>query len=280
MFGKFTSKISSFFFKDIVLKFKFKFKGFSLVLEYTEINEDVVSYLSNILFFSLCFMLILDFFFIFLMLKLNIFFNILSFVVTIFVSGTFGVMLFLILYKYPYYLLDSKKKELNIEIERSVRHLSVLKDDRLTIKDILKILHNLEGNKILTIEIKKILTLSDLNNNLKATLLSAVNSTYSELEKKLFSKFIDVLDNKETLSKVVNDFLVNLEQSQKEYSEQKKSRINILFQTNVFLFFLIIIMLVSIFLIPLSQEVIRSTILFVSIVFPIIEFILILVLYK
>lgn len=280
MFGKVITKISSYFFKDIVQKLEYRFKDLSLVLEHTSINEDVVSYLSNILFISLYFTLVLEFFLIFLMLKLNIFFNFFSFIVTIFVSGTFGVMVFLILYKFPYYLLDSKKKELNLEVERSVKHLSVLKDEKLTIKDVLVILQNLEGNKILTIEATRLLTLSNLNNNLRDTLLSAINKTYSEAEKNFFFKLVDVIDKKDTLSNVVMDYLGSLEQSKKEINEQKKSRINLLFQVNVFLFFLIIILIVGLFLVPLSQESIKGIILFISIVFPIIEFILIVVLYK
>lgn len=189
-------------------------------------------------------------------------------------------MVFLILYKFPYYLLDSKKKELNLEVERSVKHLSVLKDEKLTIKDVLVILQNLEGNKILTIEATRLLTLSNLNNNLRDTLLSAINKTYSEAEKNFFFKLVDVIDKKDTLSNVVMDYLGSLEQSKKEINEQKKSRINLLFQVNVFLFFLIIILIVGLFLVPLSQESIKGIILFISIVFPIIEFILIVVLYK
>ena len=280
MFGKAITKISSYFFKDLVLKLEHRFKGLSLVLNHTNINEDTVSYISNILFISLCFIFILEFFLIFLMLKLSIFFNFFSFIVTIFVSGTFGVMVFLILYKFPYYLLDSKKKELDIEVERSVRHLSVLKDENLTIRDILVILQNLDGNRILTVEAKRLLTLSNLNNNLRDTLLTAINQTYSESEKNFFFKLIDVIDKKDTLSNVIVDYLGSLEQSKKEINEQKKSRINLLFQVNVFLFFLIIILVVSLFLAPLSQESIKSIILFISIVFPIIEFILIVVLYK
>jgi len=280
MFGKVITKISSYFFKDLVLKLEHRFKGLSLVLNHTNINEDTVSYISNILFISLCFIFILEFFLIFLMLKLSIFFNFFSFIVTIFVSGTFGVMVFLILYKFPYYLLDSKKKELDIEVERSVRHLSVLKDENLTIRDILVILQNLDGNRILTVEAKRLLTLSNLNNNLRDTLLTAINQTYSESEKNFFFKLIDVIDKKDTLSNVIVDYLGSLEQSKKEINEQKKSRINLLFQVNVFLFFLIIILVVSLFLAPLSQESIKSIILFISIVFPIIEFILIVVLYK
>jgi len=280
MFGEIITKMAAFFFKDIIKRLKPKFMNLGKVLEYTNINEDSVTYISNILFISFFILVVIEFILIYLMINLSIYFSPFTFLVTIFLSATFGAMVFLLLYKFPYYLLDSKKKEIDFEIEQSIRHLAVLKDDKLTISDVLNILTNLENNKVLTLETQKIISISNLNNNLKDTLKHVVNTTYSELERTFFRKVIDVLDKKEVLTKVVMEFLNNLEQSRKELSEQKKSRINLLFQVNIFLFFFIVILLISIFLVPLTQITIKNILLFIAIVFPIVEFILIIILYK
>jgi archaellum biogenesis protein FlaJ (TadC family) len=189
-------------------------------------------------------------------------------------------MVFLLLYKFPYYILESKKKEIDVELENTIRHLSVLDDDALSVNDVLNILLKLENNELLTEEARRIITLSGINSNLKDTLRQAVKDTYSELEKNFFRKLIDVIDNKEKIGKVVSDFLITLEQSRKEASEEKKSRINLLFEVNIFLFFFIIILLTSLFLVTLDHNTLRSLLMFIAIIFPIVEFILIVILFK
>jgi archaellum biogenesis protein FlaJ (TadC family) len=280
MFGKLFTKISTFFFKDIILKFKNKFSNFNKILGAADINEDLSTYLSNIIFISFFLFVVFEFLFIYLMILLNIYFNILSFIITVFLSFTVSSMIFFLLYKYPYFIVDSKRRKIDDEIGHSIKHLAVLNDENLTVKDILIFLTSLENNKLLTEESKKILSISNLNNNLKDTLKSVVNNTYSDLEKNLFRKLIDVLDNKEKLNDVINNFLIEYDKSKKEINEQKKSRINLLFQVNIFLFFLVILFLITIFVVNLDQKTIKDLLFFVAILFPIIEFLLIIVLYK
>jgi hypothetical protein len=280
MFSKKLTKISLFFFKDIVSKFQFAFSNFDNVLDYTGINEDSISYVSNILFISLFSFIVLEFLSIFLMINLNILFNLLSFFITIFISITFSFMIFLLLYKYPYYLLDSKKKQITSEFNRTIKHLSVLKDEDLTIKDVLNIFINLEGNDFLSTEAKKIITMTNQRHNLRDVFKTIIYETYSEVEKNFFRKLIDVIDKKEDLNKVVSDFLNTLEQSKREFSEQKKSRVNLLFSIAIFLFFFFITVLIILFITSLSFSFLKEAILIFSIVFTIIEVLLIIILFK
>ncbi len=280
MFSKFLTQISSFFFKDLVLMFKDNLKSFEKVLDYTGINEDSVSYISNILFIALFFLIVIEFALIFLMIKLNILFNIFSFFITVFIAFTFSFMIFLLLYKYPYYLLDAIKKEIGDEFNRTIRHLSVLKDENLTIEDVLKVFENLENNDLLSKEAKKIMALTNYNHNLRDTFKSIISETYSEIEKNFFRKLIDVIDKKENLNQVVSDFLSSLEQSRREISEQKKSRINLLFLMYIFLFFLFIIILVILFFTFSDYLYLKDALLVFAIIFGIIEFILVIILYK
>lgn len=280
MFSKFLTKISSFFFKELVLKFKPFIGNLDKVLDYSEINEDYVTYLSNILFITLIFFIIFEFLIIFLMISLNILFNFLSFIVTIVVSFTFSFMIFLLLFKYPFYLLNIKKKKVDEEFTRTIRHLSVLKDEDLSIYDVLKVFENLEGNEILSKEAKKIMLVSKKNTSLKDTFKSIINETYSEIEKSFFRKMIKVIDKKEDLNQVVFEFLTSLEQSRKEKSEQKKSKINLLFLMSVFLFFSFIIVLILIFMTITDLYLLRNMLFIFGIIFTIIEFILILLLIK
>lgn len=280
MFSKFLTKISGFFFRDIVVSFKDNLKGFEKVLDYTGINEDSVSYVSNILFISLFFLIIIEFSLIFLMIKLNILFNLLSFFVTVFISFTFSFMIFLLLFKYPYYLLDGIKKQISDEFDKTIRHLSVLRDEKLTINDVLNVFLNLENNEILSKEARKIISLTNYNHNLRDTFKSIISETYSEVEKNFFRKMIDVIDKKEELNQVVIDFLTSLEQSRREISEQKKSRVNLLFLMSIFLFFVFIIILVILFFSFSDYFFLKDALLIFAIIFGVIEFILIFILYK
>ena len=280
MFGKIFTKLSTYFLGELVSKFENRFKNFSKVLTYANINEDPTTYISNSLFASFLLFLFLEFGTILMMIKLNILFGLFSFLITILLSFTFASLVFILFCKYPYYVLESKKKEIDYELENSIRHLSVLEDKSLTIKDILNILLKLENNKLLSEEAQKILTLSSINSNIKDTLRQVIKETYSELEKNFFRRLIDVIDNKDQIGKVVNEFLESLEQLRKEASEQKKSSVNLLFEVNIFLFFFVIILLTSLFLISLDQQTIRSLLMFIAIVFPIVEFVLVVILFK
>jgi|GEM_PF-1046125 len=280
MFGKIFTKLSTFLFGELVSTFENRFKNFTKVLSYANVNEDAVTYISNVLLISFLCLLFIEFFIIFLMVKLNILFSLFSFVVTLVLSFTFASLVFILLCKYPYYILESKKKEIDFELENTIRHLSVLEDKALTIKDILNILQRLEDNKLLSDEAKKSISVSNLNLNLKDTLRQVIKETYSELEKNFFRRLIDVIENRDQIGKVVSEFLTSLEQLRKETSEQKKSSINLLFEVNIFLFFFVIILLSSIFLIPLEQETIRSLLMFIAIIFPIVEFVLVVILFK
>ena len=280
MFGKILTQLSSYFVGGIVSKFENRFKNFSQILNYAGMGEDVNTYLSNILFISLIVFIFLEFTMILVMVKLNILFGIFSFFITIMISFTFSGMVFLLLYRYPHYILDSKKKEIDFELENTIRHLSVLDDEVLTVKDILVLLSSFEQNKLLTKDAQKIINMSNLNLNLKDTLRQVVKETVSELEKNFFRKLIDVLDNKEKIGKVVTGFLDELEESRKVATEEKISRINLLFEVNVFLFFFVIVLLTSLFLVTLDQKTLKDLLMFIAIVFPIVEFVLIVILYK
>ncbi len=280
MFGKILTQLSSYFVGGIVSKFENRFKNFSQILNYAGMGEDVNTYLSNILFISLIVFIFLEFTMILVMVKLNIMFSIFSFFITIMISFTFSGMVFLLLYRYPHYILDSKKKEIDFELENTIRHLSVLDDEVLTVKDILVLLSSFEQNKLLTKDAQKIINLSNLNLNLKDTLRQVVKETVSELEKNFFRKLIDVLDNKEKIGTVVTGFLDELEESRKVATEEKISRINLLFEVNVFLFFFVIVLLTSLFLVTLDQKTLKDLLMFIAIVFPIVEFVLIVILYK
>ncbi len=280
MFGKIFTKLSTYLFGELVSTFENRFKNFTKVLTYANINEDAITYLSNVLLTSFLLFLLIEFGIILVMVKLNILFNMFSFFITLLLSFTFASLVFILLCKFPYYILESKKKEIDFELENTIRHLSVLEDKALTIKDILNILQKLENNKLLSEEAKKIITVSNLNLNLKDTLRQVIRETYSELEKNFFRRLIDVIDNRDQIGKVVSEFLTSLEQLRKEASEQKKSSINLLFEVNIFLFFFVIILLSSIFLIPLDMETIRSLLMFIAIIFPIVEFVLVVILFK
>ena len=167
MFGKFFTKISEFFFSEISKLIVPKFKELSKTLSFTDIEEDAQTYLSNILFLSFLIGIILEFLMIFVMLKLNILFNIFTFVLTIIIAFTFAGLIFIILYNYPKFILLSNKKKIEEELETSIKHLSVLQDKNLTVKDVLYLLQKIDNNKILTVESKRILSMSDLNKNLK-----------------------------------------------------------------------------------------------------------------
>ncbi|NCP72016.1 hypothetical protein GW835_01320 [archaeon] len=280
MFSKFLTSISLFFLKDIVMQFKGTFKNFDRVLEYTGINEDSISYISNISFISIFFLIVIEFAFIYLMIRLGILFNLFSFFITIFISFTFAFMIFLLLFKYPFFILNNIKKEIGSEFQRSIKHLSVLRDENLTIKDVLNVFENLENNDILSREAKKIIALNKRNHNLKDTFKSIISETYSEVEKNFFRKLIEVIDQKEDLNQVILDFLTNLEQSKRELSEQKKSRINILFLMSIFLFFFFIVILIIFFITFTDYFLLKESLLIFSIIFAVIEFVLIGILYK
>jgi hypothetical protein len=280
MFGKIITKISCFLFSDIIKFVKPYFKNLSKALDYANIGEDADTYIPNILFIAFICAIVLEFLMIFVMLKINIFFTILSFLVTIFLSFTFATIIFLILYKYPFYLIGSKKTEMELEIKKSLKHLSALKDKDLTVKDILVILQKLEFNYILTDECKKILSMADINRNLRGTLEFICKNTYSELEYDFFKKLIDVLDTKKELSNIITEFLENVEQDIKEQNDQRKTKINLLFQINIFLFFLVFILIFGIFLTSIVLEQMHNILLIISFIFPIIEIVLIVVLNK
>lgn len=280
MFGKVFSKIAGFFFADIAKILSPQFKGLSKTIEFTDINEDINTYLSNSLFLAFLVGFILELLMVYVLLKLNIYFSIISFLVTIFIAATFAILVFIVLYKFPYYIVKSKKKDIETELEISVKHLSVLQDKNLTVKDVLLLLQSIEGNKILSEESKKILKLTDLNQNLKSTLKYICSNTYSEQEYTFFSKLIDVIDKRATLSEAISEYLVSVEQTKKEKAEQKKTKINLLFQINVFLFVVIFLLVFSIFLMPVYEESIKDLLFAIAIVFPIVEILLVFVLSK
>jgi len=280
MFGRMLSKVSLFFFKDFVKLFDFDLAKFEKVIKYTEIDENSVTYISNIMFLSFIVFVIFEILFIFVMVQVNIYFNLLSFIVTIFLSLTIALLVFLLFFRYPYYLLKIKKSEFDTEIEKSIKHLAVMSNKNTTLIDILNLLKNLEGNILLSKEAKTILTVSNLNHNLKDTFNHIIKTTYSKLEKDFFEKLILVNDGKANLVETLNAFIDSLYQSRKEQSEERKSKINLLFQVNSFLFFFVIILLFSIFLVPFNQDYIKQVLYAIAIIFPIVEFILIIILYK
>lgn len=280
MFGRLFTKISLFFFGEVAKVFVPRFKELSKTLSFTNIEEDVLTYLSNILFLSFIIWLILVFLLIFVMLKLNIFFNLFTFILTIIISFTFAGLVFIILYNYPKYILVSNKKEIEEELEKSIKHLSALKDSNLTVKDVLLLLQKIENNRILTAESKKILAMADLNKNLKETLRFICDNTYSEQEHTFFSKLVDVLDNKYKIEQVINDYFISTEQTLKEKEDHQRSRITLLFEINIFLFFLVFVLVFSVFLMPVYKESIKDILFVIAIVFPIIEIILIAILNK
>jgi len=280
MFGKTITKISRFFFEDVAKIIKPSFSSLENVLSYSNIHENLIEYLSGILFISFLVGLAIEFVIIFLMLKLNIYFNIMSFVISIFISITFATMIFVILYKYPFYFVLSKTKEINSELEDSIRHLHVLQDKSISVADALNILMTLEGNKLLTEETNKILSMADLNKNLKGTLSYVVSHTYSELERDFFRSLIDVLDGKENLNQVTSGFIEDIEEDRRNRLVERRNKTNLLFQVNIFLFFFVLILLLSIFLTPVYDSSIKDILLFVAVIFPIIEFLLIFLLNK
>lgn len=280
MFGKFLSRISNFFFGEISKYIAPRFKELTKLLTITDIEENIQTYLSNCLFLSFLFGICLEFLMIFVMLKLNILFTIFTFLITITISFTFAGFIFMTLYRYPHYLINSNKKELEEELETSIKHLSVLQDPKMSVKDVLLLFQKIETNRLLTDESKKILAMADLNNNLKATLKQICNSTYSEQEYDFFSKLVDVLDNKAALSKVISDYLDSTEHLRKEKEERKRSKITLLFEINIFLFFLIFILIFSVFLMPFYRDSIRNILFIIAIAFPVVELILIFILHK
>jgi len=280
MFGRFFTKISLFFFGEVAKVFVPRFKELSKTLSFTNIEEDVLTYLSNILFLSFIIWLILVFLLIFVMLKLNILFNLFTFILTIIISFTFAGLVFIIFYNYLKYILVSNKKEIEEELEKSIKHLSALKDSNLTVKDVLLLLQKIENNRILTAESKKILAMADLNKNLKETLRFICDNTYSEQEHTFFSKLVDVLDNKYKIEQVINDYFISTEQTLKEKEDHQRSRITLLFEINIFLFFLVFVLVFSVFLMPVYKESIKDILFVIAIVFPIIEIILIAILNK
>jgi hypothetical protein len=280
MFGKLFSKISLFFFSEVSKILAPRFKDLSKTLAFTNIEEDIQTYLSNILFFSFIIGAILEILIIFVLVKLNILFSLFTFILTIVVSVTFAILVFIILYKYPQYIVVSNKKKIEEELEKSVKHLSVLQDSSLTVKDILFLLQKIDHNQLLTEQSKKIIAMSDLNNNLKETLKYICDNTYSEQEYSFFSKLIEVLDKKSKLVDIINEYLISTEQTRKEKEEQQRSKITLLFEINIFLFFLIFILVFSVFLMPVSKESIKGILFAVAIIFPIIEFILVMILNK
>lgn len=141
-------------------------------------------------------------------------------------------------------------------------------------------LQKIDHNQLLTEQSKKIIAMSDLNNNLKETLKYICDNTYSEQEYSFFSKLIEVLDKKSKLVDIINEYLISTEQTRKEKEEQQRSKITLLFEINIFLFFLIFILVFSVFLMPVSKESIKGILFAVAIIFPIIEFILVVILNK
>jgi ABC-type multidrug transport system fused ATPase/permease subunit len=280
MFSKRLTKISKYFFKDILLKHDYFFKDFNKIIEYSDIDENFITYLSNILFISLFSLIFIEFVLIYLMIVLNILFNLFSFFITIFISFTFSFMIFLLLYRYPYYLVDSKKSKISEEFSKTIKHLSVLKDEKLTVHDVLNVFLNIEENYFLSKDAKKILLLESKTKNLKDTLKSVISSSYSEVEKNFFRKLIDVIDKKENLNNVISEFLSYLEQSRKEVSEQKKNRINLLFSILIFLFFIFLFVFLIILFAFSSHLFLKKIILIFAIIFSIVEVLMIFILYK
>lgn len=280
MFSKRLTKISKYFFKDILLKYDYFFKDFNKVLEYSDVDENYLSYLSNILFISVFSLIFIEFILIYLMIVLNILFNLFSFFITVFIAFTFSFMIFLLLYRYPYYLLDSKKSKISEEFNKTIKHLSVLKDDKLTVHDVLNVFLNIEENYFLSKDAKKILLLESRTKNLKDTLKFVIGSSYSEVEKNFFRKLIDVIDKKENLNNVISDFLNNIEQSRKEISEQKKNRINLLFSIFIFLFFIFLFVFLILLFVFSNNLLFKKILLIFAIVFSIVEVVMIFVLYK
>jgi hypothetical protein len=280
MFGKILSRIALFFFKDIVKLFNFDLVKFDKIIKYINIDENSVTYISNVLLLSFIAFVVFEIFLIFVMIKLNIYFNILSFIITIILSLIIFAIVFFLFYRYPYYLLNTKKKEFDFEIEKSISHLSVIADEKLSIIDVLNLLQNLEGNVLLSIETKAILTISNLNHNLRDTLNHVIKTTYSMLEKDFFEKLVLVYDKKANLSDILADFVEVVHQSKKEQNDERKSKVNLLFQISVFLFFFVIILLFVVFLVPFNQEYIKKMLYAIAIAFPIVEFILMIILYK
>lgn len=280
MFGKILSKISLFLFGDFVKLFDFDLAKFEKVIKYTEIDENSTTYISNIMLLSFIVFVIFEILFIFVMVTLNIYFSLLSFIITIFLSLTIALLVFLLFFRYPYYILKIKKNEFDSEIERSIKHLAVMSNKNTTLIDVLNLLKNLEGNILLSKEAKTILTVSNLNHNLKDTFNHIIKTTYSKLEKDFFEKLILVNDGKADLSSTFNNFIENLYESKKEQNEERKSKINLLFQVNSFLFFFVIVLLFAVFLVPFNQEYIKQVLYAIAIVFPIVEFILLIILYK
>lgn len=280
MFGKKLSKISNFFFADLSKRIAPKFKELSKLLTITNIEEDAQTYISNTLFLSFLSGFIFEFFLIFIMLKLNIFFSVFTFILTVIIALTFAGFIFMTLYRYPRYLLKSNKNEIEQELENSVRHLSALQDPKMSVKDVLYLFQKIGSNKLLATESKKILAMSDLNNDLKGTLKQICDSTYSEQLYNFYSKLIEVLDNKKTLANIVSDYLESTDLLRKEKEERKRSKITLLFEINIFLFFLIFILIFSVFLMPYYKDSIKNILFVIAIAFPIVEIILILILHK
>jgi hypothetical protein len=278
--NKIISKISLFFFKDVVKIFESKLSGLKRSLENAEINQDVETYLSRILFMSFLFFLIFEFLIVFLLVFLRIYFDFISFFVTVFISASFTIMFFLMFYKYPLYIVVSKRQKLEKEIQKTIKHLHALKDPQMTVKDVLLLLQKIEYNDLLTKESKKILSMANLNKNLRSTIEYVGNKTYSEVENDLFRKLIDVLDKKETLQNVIDEFLINIEQTIKEEKEQRKSKATLLFTINVFLFLIIFIFLSGVFFVTTEGKMIKQILMAIAFIFPIIEIMLIIILSK
>ncbi|MFH0905866.1 MAG: type II secretion system F family protein [archaeon] len=280
MFGKLISSVSRYFFNNFASNISAKFKSLSFVLKNTNINEDINTYLSNILFVSLVFGILMEFLIIFLMLKLNILFSIFNFVMTIFIAVTFTTFIFIVLYRHPYFIVSGKKRELEIEIDNSIRHLSILQDSNLKIVEVLYLLSKLEDNNLFTNETTRIIGKINLTKNVKSVLEEVVDNTYSEIEREFFSKLIDVLNKKKLLKEVVSEFLITLDATRKEKSEQKKGKINLLFLLNIFLFFGVLIILITLFIVDKQTFAISKALFYISIIFPIIEFLLIIILNR
>jgi hypothetical protein len=277
---KIISKMSLYLFKDVIKLFEPKLNTLKKTLNNSELNIDVVTYLSNILFLSFLCFLIFEFGIIILLIYLKIYFNLISFLVTMFISFTFSIIFFMILFKYPYYIIISKKQKIEKEIQKSIKHLNVLKDPNMTVKDVLLLLQKIESNDILTKESKNILSMTDLNHNLKSTLEYIRKKTYSEVENDFLRKLIEVIDKKKTLKEVVKDFLESVEQNIKEENEQRKANANMLFVINVFLFFFIFVLLLGVFFVPMLGDNLRTILMVISFVFPILEILLLVILNK
>jgi hypothetical protein len=278
--SKIFSKISLFFFKEIVKMFEPKLSGMKRNLENANINQDVVTYLSNTLFISFLFFIVFEFLIIFLLIFLRIYFDFISFLVTIFISMSFTIIFFMMFYKYPQYIIMAKRQKMEKEIQKSIKHLQALKDPEMTVKDVLLILQKIEYNDLLTKESKKVLSMSNLNQNLRNTLEYVGNRTYSEIESEFFRKLRNVLDKKESLQTVLDEFLQNVEQNIKEEKEQRKSKATLLFAVNVFLFLIVFVFLSGVFFVSLKGPMIRQILMAIAFIFPIIEIILIIILGK